>query len=908
MENDRREKLEFFLTFKANNKNSSRLMKPGPKIIIASCFVLLLFLAIVCGTLLYYYHKPSSFKSLIEKSISHATGTSLTIQEIFYSFNPLRVEARGIQIKPGNDLKGFCLEISNVFSDMVLEGSFGKKSLTLRNLKFDGFSFHATQELRLPEIDHTQKPSSFISQSIKRLVSFFLFREIKFQSAEINNGKVEAKIKDQIFLITNIQGALTPENLVKFSCSTMVQWLSKNTCLGAPEVHLVTNASISLAHPEVTCRVLAKEATFTSPSGNAKGIELEASLLYTHGLFEIEDVSVRIPKANLDLGGKKIHINDIQMHLQEGEIDMEKSGLILKGIRMDSAILKNLFLFVRLDKEQFMVELRGKQTDFIKSAVRLNAMPPGWRAKAIDTIEVRVIKKPKGNLFVLSSCELKELSFQDRDASIMGEDIHMHARIDSEIDTHNDAVTAKTEIQVDKGEVLYDRFYLNLGENGFIAKGNMRYNGAKALFQVPEVVFSLKDVLALKMDGSLLHKDGNKQFHCSMNLPNTDLRPIFKHLVFEPFKMEIPSLKTLNLAGNTSGELELTGNGEEFMAIGSWQCRSGKLSEKDTGLSLEGINIDFPIRYHTEKMMSNGDSLKGRIRINSMVLPLFLNQSLDVILKADNGKLSVEAPTVFKIPGGDIKVGAITATHIFRSDASIETSLTLENLDINPLLSRIWSRPVKGAINGKLEPLLLERATLKSAGDIEAGLFDGKVILSNLRATGIFTATPVIKFDATIKDLNLEELTTGTPFGKIKGVLNGYIKDIELADGQPQRFNLLLETTEKKGVSQKVSLKAIDNIARIGGTQSPFMGMAGRFASIFEEFRYKKIGIRASLENDIFRINGTIKEGEIEYIMKRGGFSGVNIVNHNPDNQISFKDMIKRIKRIYETQGKKAVH
>ena len=33
-------------------------------------------------------------------------------------------------------------------------------------------------------------------------------------------------------------------------------------------------------------------------------------------------------------------------------------------------------------------------------------------------------------------------------------------------------------------------------------------------------------------------------------------------------------------------------------------------------------------------------------------------------------------------------------------------------------------------------------------------------------------------------------------------------------------------------------------------------------------------------------------------MVKRGGFSGVNIVNQNPDNRASFKDMVKRIKRV----------
>jgi hypothetical protein len=149
----------------------------------------------------------------------------------------------------------------------------------------------------------------------------------------------------------------------------------------------------------------------------------------------------------------------------------------------------------------------------------------------------------------------------------------------------------------------------------------------------------------------------------------------------------------------------------------------------------------------------------------------------------------------------------------------------------------------------------------------------------------------------------LAKMTSGTPFGKIEGVLDGHVKDLEVAYGQPQKFDLALETIPTKGVSQRISVKAVDNIARIGGGQSPFVGLAGGFAMLFKEFPYKKIGVRASLENDVFKVNGTIREKGKEYIIKRGGLLGVDIVNQNPDNRASFKDMVKRIKRVTADRG-----
>jgi hypothetical protein len=281
-----------------------------------------------------------------------------------------------------------------------------------------------------------------------------------------------------------------------------------------------------------------------------------------------------------------------------------------------------------------------------------------------------------------------------------------------------------------------------------------------------------------------------------------------------------------------------------------------------------------------------------------MNLPMFPEQSLALTLDAGPNSLSVKAPTTFRIPGGKVNLGPIASKDIFGSRPSINTSLTMDAVDINPLLSRILPQPVQGTVSGKLDPIRFEGGTLSAHGKIKAEVFNGKVIVSDLGASEMFSSTPVFRMSAGWRALRLAEMTAGTSFGKIEGVLKGHIKNLEIAYGQPQKFDLLLETVKTKGVPQRISVKALDNIARIGGGQSPFVGLAGSFAMFFKEFPYKKIGLRASLENDVFKVNGTIKEGGNEYLVKRGGFSGVNVVNQNPDNRISFKDMVKRVKRI----------
>jgi hypothetical protein len=379
------------------------------------------------------------------------------------------------------------------------------------------------------------------------------------------------------------------------------------------------------------------------------------------------------------------------------------------------------------------------------------------------------------------------------------------------------------------------------------------------------------------------------------------LKPVFGHFILEPFQTENPFLASLEIGGSISADMELAGIGTDWMITGRTIWHDGTLSSGEKGFSFKGINLDLPVWYQAKKADRVRNTEKGALLILSMNFPMLPEQRLALTLDAGPNSLSVKAPTTLRIPGGKVNLGPIVGKDIFGSRPSIDTSLTMNGVDIQPLLSRILAQPVQGTVNGKLDPIRFEGGTLSAHGKIRAEVFNGEVIISELGASEMFSSTPVFSLSAKLNALRLAEMTAGTSFGKIGGMLKGHIKNLEIAYGQPQKFDLLLETVKTKGVPQRISVKALDNIARIGGGQSPFVGLAGGFAMLFKEFPYEKIGLRASLENDVFRVNGTIKEGENEFLVKRGGFSGVNVVNQNRDNRISFKDMVKRVKRITAT-------
>jgi hypothetical protein len=359
----------------------------------------------------------------------------------------------------------------------------------------------------------------------------------------------------------------------------------------------------------------------------------------------------------------------------------------------------------------------------------------------------------------------------------------------------------------------------------------------------------------------------------------------------------------MHTEGSIAADMKLTGSEEGWIARGNFNWRDGGLLSGDNGFSLQGIDLELPVWYQTGKFTTDEEMAKGRLSIETMVLPFLSEQSINLPLNAGPNGLFVTSRTNLSMPGGSVEVGLVAFKDLFSGRPSIETSLTMKDIEINPLLSKFWSLPIQGTMNGKLDPIHLDGDTLSSHGGITAYALQGELVLSNIGASNLFTAGPAFRLDAKWQNLNLEELTTGTSFGKIEGILQGRVKGLEVAYGQPQAFDLLLETVERQGVSQKISIKAIENIAQIGGGQSPFMGLAGSFAAFFKQFPYEKIGVHSTLENDVFRINGTVLEGGTEYLVKRGGISGVNIVNQNPDSRVSFRDMVKRIKRVTTSQN-----
>jgi hypothetical protein len=733
-------------------------------------------------------------------------------------------------------------------------------------------------------------------------------QDMRFQDPQLAIQRADAASKftythaQKLFRFEDLnvqcQGISLPFGLKKTGSSPVTVSAAQSLSVETAVTYDINRQKISLVGPKLQVRGLSlaeKTGRLISPLD----IDISAQKVSSrYPVIEIADVTVQIPKAKINAGTRDILIQNIRAHIPDGRADLGHRSFELPKVRLAAMGLKNILLAARLRKRIFNLSIQGNNTGLLRAATAFHLLPLNWNFKVRDAIGIDVEKPLTGPWQVHAKLSFDDLAFQNKDGSIIGENISIRSAIKGVADLNLSILNFSADMDANAGETLWGRYYLNLKKTPVVASLKCGYGIQKKLLEISKLRIDLTGILPLEIRGRLHRAPAKTKADFTVTLPQTPVGPIFRYFLQEPYKTEKPFLATLEAKGTLSGNINLKETPKTREATGRMKWLGGRILLPEKGIDLRGIQLDLPVWYHNPPTKVSAETLKGRLSIQSATVPFLPEQPLKLPLDIGPNRISVLSPTMIKVPGGDLNLGSVDVNGLFGPDLSVQTRMAVEDIQLEPVLSRIWARPLKGSLTGVLDPVRYEHHAISSRGKLKAKVFDGSIIFSGLGASGIFTPAPVFKFNAKWKDLLLSDMTTGTAFGKIEGVLAGDLRNVEMAYGQPQRFNLLLETIRKKGISQKISIKAVENIAQIGGGQNPFMGLAGAFASFFKTFPYEKIGIRASLENDVFTIHGTIKENGVEYFVKRGAFSGVNIVNQNPDNRISFKDMVNRIKRI----------
>jgi hypothetical protein len=621
--------------------------------------------------------------------------------------------------------------------------------------------------------------------------------------------------------------------------------------------------------------------------------------------LELKELDLRTPELHIGDPKGGLAFEEVRVRADEGTIEPMNGRL--KIPRVQAAFKGIRPLNISLEHKQGIsdFQITGKDTGLPAFLSGQNRPLSDWNIQGKDDLKLNASIKGNGSLSFSSRLKIEGLALENGELEAYGEGISTTVEVQGVMKEGGNDLSCTSVIKASSGELLLDQFYFNLGKTPATISMKGKTGKQKNEILLTEINAALTDLVSINLSGKLRAAQESPYVKISASLPTFELEPVFKHFIAEPFRIKKPILDKISAKGNTSGTVDLEVNGEDIEIQGFIRIKEGTVSSEEPAVSLDGVDLNLPIWFKKNGPQSPSirNPKTGRLSIRSVKAPRLPEQAVSLDFQTTPNGMLIKGPTQILIPGGGFQIGDILLKLHPLKGLLAETSLTVEDLALHPLLSQLWPGSPKGAIKGSLNPIVYREGEVKSRGEFTAEVFDGTVSIRNVCLPRLPASSPVVGFDAQWEGLNLEKITRGTKFGLVTGTLVGRIKGFELAYGQPQKFDLLMETRPREGVAQRVSVEAIENISRIGGGGSPFVGMAGFFTSFFSEFPYEKIGVHATLENDMFRINGTVHDNETEYIIKRSGISGVNVVNQNPDNKISFKDMIKRVQRVFASRG-----
>lgn len=451
-----------------------------------------------------------------------------------------------------------------------------------------------------------------------------------------------------------------------------------------------------------------------------------------------------------------------------------------------------------------------------------------------------------------------------------------------------------------RGEALWGTVYLDLAKDPL----DLRAGGTRAGLEKYEELL-LEGGLAgfgrLGIEGKARREGERWRHQGRLVLRDARLGPIFRTFLRDPLAASHPDLAGLETEGTAEVDLSFSGSGKAADLDGTLRLRLDDVHRGAEPPLLSGLDIDLPVSY------SLGVANPGRPRPSDAARWGRLRLKKGRLAGQELGPLEMPAVLVpnHLYLGGTVEAslfGARLALRRIQVDEPLSPGFLLRmavELD-EPDLSRVAGKNpmLVGRLGGLLDPVILGRERLTAAGELTGDLFGGRLDVRRVTVERPFSAGREIGADVNVDRIDLERFSAALGVGRITGRLSGAMKGLRVAYGQPVAFDLKMESIPAKGVSQSVSLKAVNSISLMS-TGSALSGMGiSLMATFFREFPYEKIGFECGLKNDVFTVRGLIHEDGVEYLVKRRFFAGINVINGNPDNRIGFSDMLERANRV----------
>lgn len=272
-------------------------------------------------------------------------------------------------------------------------------------------------------------------------------------------------------------------------------------------------------------------------------------------------------------------------------------------------------------------------------------------------------------------------------------------------------------------------------------------------------------------------------------------------------------------------------------------------------------------------------------------------------LRLGGNDVELLEPLVVQTMGGAVRVNRLAVTNFGEADASGLLDAELEPIELGQLTAAFGWPAFSGTLSGRLPLLRYDGGILTLGGALTARAFDGDIRIADLRLEEPFGLVPRLSGDLHLRGLDLELVTNTFSFGLIQGRLSGDVTGLKLEGWRPVTMDLHLYTPPGDDSRRRISQRAIENLASVGGGGAA-AALSSGFMKLFEVFAYDEIGIRCVLEDGICAMSGTGPAGRDElgggyYIVRGSGLPRIDVVGYR--SRVSWSRLVRQLENILQT-------
>lgn len=484
----------------------------------------------------------------------------------------------------------------------------------------------------------------------------------------------------------------------------------------------------------------------------------------------------------------------------------------------------------------------------------------------------------EGDIALKVSIEHRDLSFANAAFDYLGD--ALTGRIDLDLRFKGDDWNGQLSARWIAGELLTPYAYVEVEKNrplSFEATLDSRDGGETLM--LTGVQLQQSPWVRLDASAEITTVEEFALNRVEVTLPRAELGTLVQRYL-EPV-LANPLVSAARIEGKVSGSVELVGQAPPRIRV---NLVDANLTD-DPDLS----------RYSVESL--SGTLFLGRpgalgelawekanlfrVEVGSTRLPLTFGES----------QVALATPT--KVPVFD---GALDIER-FRVDWSQELPVVVFDAVLEPVSMPLLAEaldwiPMRGQLSGVIPRVSLKQGELQVGGSLLVRVFDGTLVVKNLRVSDLFGYFPVLTADISGRNLDLELLTGTYEVGRITGRLEGDISGLRLEEWKPVEFDARFQTPKDDDSKHRISQKAVDNIAGLAGGGATGMVSRG-FLRFFDEFNYDRLGIACRLRNGRCEMDGVEEAKNGYYLVKGGGIPRIDVIGFN--RSTDWETLVQRI-------------